>query len=215
MNRPRILGISGGIASGKSQVTRILESHGAKIIHADRIGHEVLQLPHVQNSLTELFGNSILKPHDPANPSPPEIDRKQLAKLVFGNSEKATSRRKQLEALTHPLIRQRIREEINTAIAENIVDWIVLDIPLLHESSWDKSCDVVWFIDADDSIRLERALQRGWSKSDFRLREASQWPVDRKRTNANLVILNNGSLDSLTSAVEDALKQSSLLPFRL
>jgi dephospho-CoA kinase len=215
MKRPRILGISGGIASGKSQVTRILESHGAKIIHADRIGHDVLQLPHVQIALTELFGNSILTTHDPANLSPPSIDRKQLAKLVFGNSDQATSRRKQLEALTHPLIRQRIREEIDAAVAENIVDWIVLDIPLLHESSWDKSCDVVWFIDADDSIRLERALQRGWSESDFRLREASQWPVERKRANANLVILNNGSLDSLTSAVEDALKQSSLTPFRL
>jgi len=215
MKRPRILGISGGIASGKSQVTRILESHGAKIIHADRIGHDVLQLPHVQIALTELFGNSILTTHDPANLSPPSIDRKQLAKLVFGNSDQATSRRKQLEALTHPLIRQRIREEIDAAVAESIVDWIVLDIPLLHESSWDKSCDVVWFIDADDSIRLERALQRGWSESEFRLREASQWPVERKRANANLVILNSGSLDSLTSAVEDALKQSSLLPFRL
>jgi len=215
MKRPRILGISGGIASGKSQVTRILEAHGAKIIHADRIGHDVLKLPHVQNALTELFGNSILTKHDPTNPNSESIDRKQLAQLVFGNSEQSTSRRKQLEAITHPLIRQRIREEIDATLAENIVDWIVLDIPLLHESGWDKSCDVVWFVDADDATRLERALKRGWSESDFRLREASQWPIDRKRAHANLVLLNNGSMNSLTSAVVEALEQSSLLPYRL
>jgi len=200
MKRPLVLGITGGIASGKSQVTEILESHGALVIDADRIGHQVLEDHAVQTLLVRQFGQSVLSQETKS------VDRKRVAELVFGDTPQAIQRRRALEAITHPPIRARIRQQLDEALRSATLRWIVLDIPLLLESGWDKSCDAVWFVDAPQDIRLQRVLVRGWTREHFLAREASQWSVDRKRSRATHVISNSGSLEELDKQVTKMLQ---------
>jgi dephospho-CoA kinase len=191
MRRPKVIGITGGIASGKSEVTRILETLGAVVIRADKIGHEVLELPEIQNLLIRQFGQSVFlqKTHT--------IDRKKVAELVFGASPQALARRRMLEAITHRPIRAEIRKQLDQLLNEKKADAIVLDIPLLLESQWDRICDAVWFIDAPEEIRLKRALDRGWTQEHFRAREASQWSLADKLAKSSCVISNVGTLEEL------------------
>ncbi|MFN9507716.1 MAG: dephospho-CoA kinase [Planctomycetota bacterium] len=191
MRRPKVIGITGGIASGKSEVTRILETLGAVVIRADKIGHEVLELPEIQNLLIRQFGQSVFlqKTHT--------IDRKKVAELVFGASPQALARRRMLEAITHRPIRAEIRKQLDQLLNEKKADAIVLDIPLLLESQWDRICDAVWFIDAPEEIRLQRALDRGWTQEHFRAREASQWSLADKLAKSSCVISNVGTLEEL------------------
>lgn len=238
MNRPHILGITGGIASGKSEVTRILAAQGAIIIHADQIGHQVLHSDELREPLLALFGNEILAENLPSSSlqstAHPPIDRKKVAQLVFGATDLARERKAKLEALTHPCIRRQIRREIEQAINDStnatippatvseiptaptskFLKWIVLDVPLLFESGWSNACDVIWFIDASAPTRLARAKQRGWSEQDFLNREATQWPTDQKRQHADIVIPNNGTLADLSSQVDEALRKSIAFPLR-
>jgi len=200
MKRPWVLGITGGIASGKSQVTEILASHGALVIDADRIGHQVLEDHAVQTLLVRQFGQSVLSQETKS------VDRKRVAELVFGDTPQAIQRRRALEAITHPPIRARIRQQLDEALRSATLRWIVLDIPLLLESGWDKSCDAVWFVDAPQDIRLQRVLVRGWTREHFLAREASQWSVDRKRSRATHVISNSGSLEELDEQVTKMLQ---------
>ncbi|MEI6525791.1 MAG: dephospho-CoA kinase [Planctomycetota bacterium] len=200
MKRPWVLGITGGIASGKSQVTEILESHGALVIDADRIGHQVLEDHAVQTLLVRQFGQSVLSQEAKS------VDRKRVAELVFGDTPQAIQRRRALEAITHPPIRARIRQQLDEALRSATLRWIVLDVPLLLESGWDKSCDAVWFVDAPQDIRLQRVLVRGWTREHFLAREASQWSVDRKRSRATHVISNSGSLEELDKQVTKMLQ---------
>jgi dephospho-CoA kinase len=200
MKRPLVLGITGGIASGKSQVTEILASHGALVIDADRIGHQVLEDHAVQTLLVRQFGQSVLSQETKS------VDRKRVAELVFGDTPQAIQRRRALEAITHPPIRARIRQQLDEALRSATLRWIVLDIPLLLESGWDKSCDAVWFVDAPQDIRLQRVLVRGWTREHFLAREASQWSVDRKRSRATHVISNSGSLEELDKQVTKMLQ---------
>jgi dephospho-CoA kinase len=200
MKRPLVLGITGGIASGKSQVTEILASHGALVIDADRIGHQVLEDHAVQTLLVRQFGQSVLSQEAKS------VDRKRVAELVFGDTPQAIQRRRALEAITHPPIRARIRQQLDEALRSATLRWIVLDVPLLLESGWDKSCDAVWFVDAPQDIRLQRVLVRGWTREHFLAREASQWSVDRKRSRATHVISNSGSLEELDEQVTKMLQ---------
>lgn len=195
MSRPRVMGITGGIASGKSQVTRILESLGAVVIRADKIGHEVLDVPEIRNLVIRQFGNSVFSQETQS------IDRRRVAELVFGDSPQAVARRRMLEAITHGPIRAQISQQLHGSLREGIAPAIVLDIPLLLESRWDRLCDAVWFIDSQEELRLQRALERGWTEAHFRAREASQWPLATKRLKSTCVISNNGSLEELASNV--------------
>jgi dephospho-CoA kinase len=191
MRRPKVIGITGGIASGKSEVTRILETLGAVVIRADKIGHEVLELPEIQNLLIRQFGQSVFSQKTRT------IDRKKVAELVFGASPQALARRRTLEAITHRPIRAEIRKQLDQLLNEKKADAIVLDIPLLLESQWDRICDAVWFIDAPEEIRLQRALDRGWTQEHFRAREASQWSLADKLAKSSCVISNVGTLEEL------------------
>lgn len=195
MSRPRVLGITGGIASGKSQVTRILESLGAVVIRADKIGHEVLDVPEIRNLIVRQFGQSVFSQEKQS------IDRRRVAELVFGDSPQAGARRRMLEAITHGPIRAQISQQLERSLREGIAPAIVLDIPLLLESRWDRFCDAVWFIDSQEDLRLQRALERGWTEDHFRAREASQWPLASKRVKSTFVIPNNGTLEELASHV--------------
>ena len=183
--RPVVIGLVGGIASGKSFVGRLLENLGAQRIDADLLGHEVLILKEVRERLVQIWGPNILNDQG-------EVDRAKIGRLVFGNSFNSVAQRKQLEAIVHPRIRSLAFERISA-----IRSWpevplaIVLDAPLLIEAGWEPMCDFILFIDSPREERIHRATARGWTESHFADREASQIPLDEKRSRATHFLDNS------------------------
>jgi len=194
----RILGVLGGIASGKSAVARILAGPEGLVIDADVLAREVLATPEVCAELARRFGPAVL---DAAG----RPDRGALAARVFASR----ADREALEALTHPRVRARIRAALEAAIARR-VPRIVLDVPLLVEHAARHGllelCDELWFVDAEPGVRDARAQRtRGWEAGEVARRERSQLPLESKRGLSDVVIQNTGSLAELESAVRRAL----------
>lgn len=183
----RIIGLLGGVASGKSVVAQELAQLGACILDADQAGHQVLQTPHVQEAIRSRWGLEVFGPDG-------QVDRARLAQRVFGRSAQAAQDRRYLEEITHPEIGQLLRSQAQT-LAETGCPAAVLDAPLLLEVGWDRWCDKLVFVDAPWEVRQARALARGWSVEQFAAREAAQWPVEQKRLRADIIIDNSGSLE--------------------
>jgi len=178
LSRPVVIGLVGGIASGKSYVGGLLEKLGAQRIDADRLGHDVLMEKEVRDRLTQIWGPNILTEQG-------EVDRTKVGKLVFGNSFNASAQRTQLEAIVLPRIRSLAFERI--AAVRSLPETplaIVIDAPLLIEAGWEPMCDFILFIDSPDEERIQRAAARGWTESHFAAREASQISLDEKRSRA-------------------------------
>jgi dephospho-CoA kinase len=125
-----------------------------------------------------------------------------VAGIVFGEHATAISNRKFLESVTHPRIRERIRESLKAALANPHLDVVVLDVPLLIESGWIDSCDRVVFVDSPLDMRRERAKQRGWNETQFDAREASQVDIEKKRDAATDCLDNSGSLEQLRRNID-------------
>ena len=179
-----ILGLVGGVASGKSLVARLLAERGAVVLDADRGGHEVLQLPEVEAAARARWGERVFGPDG-------KLDRAGLAKVVFAPPPDGPRERAYLEKLTHPRIAARLLEQAQREAAAGRTA-AVLDAPLLLEAGWDKLCTKVIFVDAPRDVRLQRATDRGWTAEQFAAREAAQMPVDEKRRRADWVIDNGG-----------------------
>lgn len=195
---PLIVGLTGGIGSGKSEAARAFARLGAEIVDADRLGHEALRDPAIVGRLKALFGDWILDASG-------GIDRGRLAAIVFKDAEA----RKALEALSHPFIRQRARE----ITAASSAPLVILDAALLLEAGWDALCDKVVFVDAPETVRLERARQRsGWTDDAIRARERAQLPLTDKRARADHVLINGSSLDDLSRQAEGLMRQWGLAP---
>jgi dephospho-CoA kinase len=187
-----IIGLVGGVASGKSAVAAALAERGAVVFDADKVGHQVLEEPAIRDELINRWGRDILGPDG-------RIARPAVAARVFGHSEAAAERR-WLEELVHPRIRERIVAEV-ARLPDDSVPAIVIDAALLFESGWNDVCQVVAFVDAPRDERLQRALTRGWTAEEFSRREAAQMPIEEKRTLASQVIDNSGSLADLQAEV--------------
>ncbi|MGD9635566.1 MAG: dephospho-CoA kinase [Pirellulales bacterium] len=192
----KTIGLVGGVASGKSLVAQMFVELGAGLLDADRAGHEVLSGdPAVREPLLAYFGPDVLATDG-------TFDRAAIANRVFGEGETAAANLKFLESVLHPRI-GRLLAERQAAFAAAGQIAVILDAPLLLEANWNGLCDVVVFVDADPAVRLARALARGWTADEFARREAAQWPVERKRVAADVVIANNGDVDSLRKSVCD------------
>jgi dephospho-CoA kinase len=188
-----ILGLVGGIASGKSQVADCFRDLGAVVLDADQAGHAVLREPEVIAALQQRWGNGIL---DAAG----QISRRAVARIVFAVGNDAE--REFLEQLTHPRIQMRLRQELAAVQAlPQPPRVVVIDAALLFEGGWDKLCDKIIFVDAPRDVRLERAVARGWSAEQFAAREAAQLPVEEKRSRSDLRIRNIRTLESLREVV--------------
>jgi dephospho-CoA kinase len=188
-----IIGLVGGIASGKSAVAAALARRGAVVFNADHFGHEVLREPAIRDELVKRWGRSV---HEADG----QISRPAVAARVFGNSPEAAADRHFLEQLTHPRIRQRILDEIRR-LPDQSVPAAVIDAALLFESGWNEVCQTVAFVDAPLEARRQRARLRGWSDEELSRREAAQLPIDEKRRLADYVIENSGSLTDLEQQV--------------
>jgi dephospho-CoA kinase len=192
----KIIGLVGGVASGKSLVANMLVELGAVHLDADRTGHAVLaEEADVRKALINRWGHGILSPKG-------QVDRSAVASKVFGTTPTAVEERKFLEDLLHPRIRERLNKIRDEAVAAG-KPAIILDAPLLLEADWGSLCDIILMVDAPHDLRLKRAIRRGWTEAEFHQREAAQWPPEEKRRHADAVIANDGSPDDLRRLVHE------------
>lgn len=199
-----IIGITGGIASGKSRVARLFEALGAFRVDADQIGHAVLNDPEVVSAITERWGVAILDEDK-------KLDRSKIAEKVFDNSAASANDLTFLESITHP----RIKEKIDNLLLDchKTGKHVVLDAALLHEAGWDNNCDHIIFVDTCLTARLARARQRGWSNEELERREDAQLPIDEKRMRADFVIDNSGSLEDTHAQVQQIWGKITSKPY--
>lgn len=199
-NRIPVVGIVGGIGSGKSAVTRWVAQHANVIvIDADQVGHQVLKWQNVKEALRQRFGPDIFDASG-------EIQRGALARQVFGNGDGQRSARHDLERIVHPAIEQQIVDLIAVAVDDGR-QAVLLDAAVLLEAGWQRRCDAVIFVDAPDAVRLRRVAARsGWSLEELQRRESSQLPLSEKKRLSNLVISN---------ATDDSQGGQQLLDFLL
>lgn len=189
-----ILGIVGSPAGGKSTVAKRLQELGAEWINADLVARSVLEEEEIQRQLTDHFGDQITDPGG-------EIDRGKLASLVFGDDDASREALLYLERVIHPRTRLLITGQLHESASQGMTA-AILDVPLLFESGWDQSCDEIWCVDSDRSIRSERAKKRGWDSDELPRREANQMDLNEKKRLSNFVIQNDQSLDELYKTID-------------
>ena len=190
----KIIGLIGGIASGKSAVAAELAALGAVVLDADRAAHEVIDSPTVQQALVGRWGKGVLKASG-------EIDRGSVAERVFSDDEKGRAELRFLEETLHPRIHEQFKAKLSELAAKG-TEVTVIDAPLLLEAGWEKLCNSLVFIDSPLADRLERAKLRNWSEAEFAKREALQMPIAEKRERSTYVLANVGSLASLRNQVQ-------------
>lgn len=186
-----IVGLTGGIASGKSTVSAILRDHGAYIIDTDKIAHDIVAPGcSVWKEIVSTFGSEILMPDN-------SIDRKKLGNMVFHNK----ILRSRLENITHPRIKESVFQAICRAqmAGYNI---IVLDVPLLIEAGWTDIVNEIWVVYVDETTQLSRLQRRnGLTIDEAIARVKSQMPLKNKLRYADVVIDNNGDVENTTVQV--------------
>lgn len=176
-----VIGLIGGIGSGKSLVAAEFAKRGGKVIAGDQLGHDALRQPDVRAQVAARWPQ-VMGPDG-------EVDRTKLGAIVFADP----AERRALEALTHPVIERRIAEEVAAAQAEPDVTAVVLDAAILLEAGWDRHCDRIVFVDAPRDVRLQRLKQqRGWTEKELQAREDAQLSLADKQSRADAVVDNSG-----------------------
>jgi len=194
---PRVVGLAGGIASGKSAVAGMLADLGAALIDADEIAHRVLESPEVCRKLREEWGDA---PFD-ANGRP---DRSRIARIVFRHPEKLDK----LNGWVHPPVRKEMRAQLERARRDSSRKLIVIDAPLLIEAGLDRWCDVVLFVESDIETRDARARRhRGWAPGELAQRERRQHDLAKKRKRADAIINNNRSREETLALVKPLFRE--------
>ncbi len=188
-----IIGIIGGIASGKSTVAAEFGKLGCAVISADAIAHDLLMEEPVRDQICELFGREILQ-------SCGRIDRKRVAQLVFADERKLAA----LNKVIHPRVLQRTEELISKYNQCDHVQAIVLDMPLLIEVGWADRCDRLIFVRCDRARRAGRLQRRGFmDEREIEIRENFQISVDKKAELADNTIDNNSDFLTLVRQIQD------------
>ena len=200
----RRIGLTGGIATGKSSVGHWLEQRGIPVLDADHYARDALApgTPASQ-AVVERFGPAIcLRETNHSNPGQPSIDRAVLGRIVFQNR----SERRWLENLIHPLVRQRFQVELD---ALSSAPCVVLMIPLLFEAGLEPLCSEVWLVDCDEDQQQERLMARNQlNQADAKARIEAQLPLERKRALADVLISNRGTPGAWRRQVEQLLNAS-------
>ncbi len=192
-----IIGIAGGIGSGKSTVARAFADLGCLVIDSDALTTTAYQDPKVQTQLRQWWGDSIILPNG-------QINRPEIARYIFTDE----SQRKNLEQLLHPIV-EALRRQIMAQAASNAqIKAYVWDTPLLFESGLNTQCDAIVFVDAPRPLRLARVAQnRGWTNAQLAQRENLQWPLDKKREISDYVIDNTADADLIRGQVAELLSR--------
>ena len=192
----KVLGLTGGIGSGKSMVASMFANLGAEVIDADQLAREVVEPG--QPALEEIataFGREILLPDG-------RLDRGKLARIIFADP----IARARLNAITHPRIQERMATEM--ALRGSRPGVLIVDIPLLYENDRTGTVDSVIVVWVDTKTQLRRLVERdGLTADEARQRIAAQMPLDEKRARADLVVDNSGSRQNTRRQVEAIYRQ--------
>lgn len=195
------IGLTGGIASGKSTVARMLREYAIPIVDADVCAREVVEPGEAAyQKIIETFGETILHPDRTLN-------RKQLGEIIFNDEEK----RKQLNAIVHPEVRKRMLEKA-AAYEQASEPAVVLDIPLLIESKLTDWVDKVMVVYVPRDMQLARLMARDQSTKDEAMaRISSQLPLDEKKKYADCLIDNSGTIEETKEQLQHILKEWGLI----
>jgi dephospho-CoA kinase len=188
----KVIGLTGGIGSGKSTVSRILSGLGAKIIDADLVSREIMSKgQEAYNEIVGYFGENILDERG-------EIDRKRLGLIVFEDAQKL----KKLNEITHPKIIEKIKAMIMEAKKENY-KVIVVDAALLIETGLYQMMDEIWMVVVDIETQIKRIMKRdGFSYEEALKRIRSQMPLEEKIKYADFIINNSKTLEKTEEQVK-------------
>jgi dephospho-CoA kinase len=192
-----IIGIAGGIGSGKSFVARLFGELGCCVIHADDQVRQAYDDPAIAQTLANWWGNSIFR-------SDGTIDRRAIAGRIFSNE----SERARLEKLLHPWVAVERDKIMAKAILDPDLKAFVWDTPLLFETDLAKECDALVFVEAPEAVRFNRVHQsRGWDAAEIIRREKLQWPLDKKKKLAHYVVVNTADAVTSRSQVREILSR--------
>ncbi|MFQ5713064.1 MAG: dephospho-CoA kinase [Candidatus Scalinduaceae bacterium] len=195
--RVTVIGITGGIASGKSTVAKMLRSLGASVINADNICHQLINTEEIKNKISKKWGNNIQGKDG-------KINRRALGKIVFADKGKLLV----LNKIIHPKVIKRIKSQIAELSVKDKANVIVLDAALLVESNLTNLCDILLFIDAKKHICTKRAQKsRKWPLHETTKREKFQYSMREKREMADIIINNNLSKVNTFNQVKDFWNQ--------
>jgi dephospho-CoA kinase len=190
-----IIGITGGIGSGKTTVAAIFGEMGCLVIGSDAQVEEVYRDPAVIAQLAEWWGAVLVK-------SDGQLNKGKIADIVFGDSVERT----RLERLLHPRVAALRDARMAEAGNNSQVKAIVWDTPLLYETGLHSQCDAVVFVEASAGERMARVTGgRGWNEAELARREKSQWPLDKKREISDYIIANTADADEVRGQVRQVL----------
>lgn len=187
-----VVGLTGGIGSGKSTFAALLAEQGARIVDADRLGREALQPGRpAWHSVVDQFGDDVLAHHSL------QIDRKRLAEIVFNDRDKLAA----LNAIVHPVIMKGIADALDRLRGSDEI--VVLDAALIIELGLSDRLDALVVVVADENLRKKRlAKERGMSDADIMARMRTQASREEQEAKADLVVRNNGNMEELTREAE-------------
>lgn len=194
----KIIGLTGGIASGKSTVSRLFNEHGIPVLDADLIAREVVEVGSVGlQQIKEQFGEQVLHANG-------ELNRQVLGQMIFQQPQL----RQQLNEILQPLIRQQFHLRIQEFDQQN-EPLIVLDVPLLFEMKYEEFCDEIIVVYVSSDTQLRRLMQRNqFTKEEAKERIASQLSLDEKKLRADIVFDNNGDFGELEKQVSQWLQNT-------
>ena len=194
-----VIGLVGGVGSGKSEVARLIVERGGVLVDADRIGHQLLREPGVKGKVRARWGDAVFGPDG-------EVDRATLAEEVFSEPVGSSRGIEALNRIVHPELTRRVRRAVEEVRREGRAPWVVVDAALLLEWGLESLCDVVVFVEAPAQERRRRLREgRGWSPGELARRERRQLPLKEKRARAGYVLPNGGDREALAAEVEKLL----------
>ncbi|HCT3984422.1 TPA: dephospho-CoA kinase [Staphylococcus aureus] len=197
---PKVIGLTGGIASGKSTVSELLSVFGFKVVDADKAAREAVKKGSKGSAqVREVFGDEAIDENG-------EMNRRYMGDLVFNHPEK----RLELNAIIHPIVRDIMEEEKQEYLKQGYN--VIMDIPLLFENELENTVDEVWVVYTSESIQMDRLMQRNnLSLEDAKARVYSQISIDKKSRMADHVIDNLGDKLELKQNLERLLKEEGYI----
>ena len=192
-----VIGIAGGIGSGKSFVARLFGEMGCAVIDSDAQVRAAYDDDRVRDTLRSWWGDDVFT-------ADRGINRAVIARLVFSDEVQ----RRRLEGLIHPWVAEARRREMAAAAADPQVVAYVWDTPLLFEAGLNGECDAVVFVDVPLEQRLQRVKEkRGWDEAELLRRQKSQWPLDKKKRISDYVVTNTADADYARGQVRKVLSR--------
>ena len=194
-----VIGLTGGIGTGKSTVSQILQRKGYKVIDLDVISREVIKFPKVVEKIVENFGREVLESDDFWKYN---ISREKLGKIIFGNKKK----RLILNSIMHPEILRAMREKILEYKKESKI--VFVEIQLLFEVQWEKEFDYILLVSAEKDTQVKRILNRDRRSEEEALNIInSQMSLDEKKKRSDYIIENDGNIQDLERKIDEFLKK--------